>query len=63
MLEDGGPVVLDADHGPVVGVGQLECLLGAREADYVKGAETALDRARTEGWTVVSIKDDWATVF
>ena len=35
----------------------------AREFDYVKGAETALDRARDEGWTVVSVKDDWATVF
>ena len=34
-----------------------------REFDYVKGAETALDRARTEGWTVVSVKEDWATVF
>ena len=35
----------------------------AREFDYVSGAERALDRAGTEGWTVVSIKDDWATVF
>lgn len=34
-----------------------------READYVKGAEKALDRARTEGWTVVSMQHDWATVF
>ena len=34
-----------------------------READYVKGAEAALDRARAEDWTVVSIKRDWATVF
>ena len=34
-----------------------------REFDYVKGAETALERARGEGWTVVSIKGDWATVF
>jgi phosphoserine phosphatase len=34
-----------------------------READYVKGAETALERARAEGWTVISVKDDWATVF
>jgi phosphoserine phosphatase len=34
-----------------------------REFDYVKGAETALERARAEGWTVVSVKDDWATVF
>ena len=34
-----------------------------REFDYVTGAERALDRAAAEGWTVVSIKDDWATVF
>jgi phosphoserine phosphatase len=34
-----------------------------READYIKGAEQALDRAKAEGWTVISIKDDWATVF
>ncbi len=34
-----------------------------REFDYVKGAEHALERAAAEGWTVVSIKDDWATVF
>jgi len=34
-----------------------------REFDYVKGAEAALDQAQTDGWTVVSVKDDWATVF
>ena len=34
-----------------------------REFDYVAGAETALERAADEGWTVVSMKDDWATVF
>jgi phosphoserine phosphatase len=34
-----------------------------REFDYVKGAERALERARAEGWTVVSVKDDWTTVF
>ena len=34
-----------------------------READYVKGAETALERARAEDWTVISVKDDWRTVF
>ena len=32
-----------------------------REFAYVKGAEAALERARAEGWTVVSVKDDWAT--
>jgi hypothetical protein len=34
-----------------------------REFAYVKGAEHAVDRARDEGWTVVSVKEDWATVF
>ena len=34
-----------------------------REFDYVAGAERALDRAAGSGWTVVSIKNDWANVF
>jgi phosphoserine phosphatase len=34
-----------------------------REFDYVKGAERALEQARGDDWTVVSVKDDWATVF
>ena len=34
-----------------------------REFDYVAGAEGALDEAEAKGWTVVSIKDDWASVF
>jgi FMN phosphatase YigB (HAD superfamily) len=34
-----------------------------REFDYVAGAEAALERAKAQNWTVVSIKDDWATVF
>ena len=34
-----------------------------REFDYTSGAEQALERADTSGWTVVSIKNDWATVF
>jgi hypothetical protein len=29
----------------------------------VTGAEDSLERANADGWTVVSIKDDWATVF
>jgi hypothetical protein len=29
----------------------------------VKGAEGSLDRAKADGWTVISIRDDWATVF
>ncbi len=34
-----------------------------RETAYQKGAEQALARARTDGWTVVSAKDDWGTMF
>jgi phosphoserine phosphatase len=34
-----------------------------REFDYTGGSEQALERAGGEGWTVVSVKDDWATVF
>src|SRR5215218_1413037 len=34
-----------------------------REFDYTGGAEQALQQADTDGWTVVSIKNDWATVF
>ncbi len=34
-----------------------------REFDYVTGAEQSLERARAENWTIVSMKDDWATVF
>jgi phosphoglycolate phosphatase-like HAD superfamily hydrolase len=34
-----------------------------REFDYVAGAEKALALAKTDGWTVASIKADWTTVF
>jgi phosphoserine phosphatase len=34
-----------------------------REFAYTTGAEQALEQAKTDGWTVVSIKNDWATVF
>ena len=30
---------------------------------YTTGAEDALDRAKTHGWTVVSMKEDWSAVF
>ena len=36
---------------------------GDREFDYTSGAEQALERAETSGWTIVSIKDDWGSVF
>ena len=34
-----------------------------REFDYVGGAERALERARRDGWTVVSVRNDWRRVF
>jgi hypothetical protein len=34
-----------------------------REFDYTAAAEQSLQRAADDGWTVVSIKNDWARVF
>ena len=34
-----------------------------REFDYTDGAEQALEAASRDNWTVVSMKDDWNTVF
>ncbi len=34
-----------------------------REFDYTAGAEDALARAKDRGWTVISIRDDWSSVF
>ncbi len=36
---------------------------GEREFDYTTGSEQALEKAGSDGWTVVSVRDDWATVF
>jgi phosphoserine phosphatase len=36
---------------------------GDREFAYDAGAETSLEQAKNLGWTVVSMKGDWATVF
>ena len=36
---------------------------GDREFDYTAGAEKSLDQAARDGWTVVSMRNDWATVF
>jgi phosphoserine phosphatase len=35
----------------------------AREFDYVSGAEKSLALAKQYGWTVISMKKDWKTVF
>lgn len=34
-----------------------------REFNYVAGAERALECAKAQDWTIISMKDDWATVF
>ena len=34
-----------------------------REFAYTSGAERALERAEAAGWTVVSVKNDWLSVF
>jgi len=34
-----------------------------REFAYTAGAEDSLERARAEDWTVVSVANDWSTVF
>ncbi|MFI5896149.1 HAD family hydrolase [Actinoplanes sp. NPDC051513] len=34
-----------------------------REFDYIAGSEQALKEAERQGWTVVSVRDDWSTVF
>ena len=34
-----------------------------REFDYTRGAEQALEQAGRDGWTTVSVRNDWDTVF
>lgn len=34
-----------------------------REFDYIAGAEKALEQAAKDDWTVVSVRNDWTTVF
>jgi hypothetical protein len=34
-----------------------------REFGYTSGTELALERAGKNGWTIVSMKSDWATIF
>jgi hypothetical protein len=36
---------------------------GEREFGYTTGAEQALKQAEADRWTVVSMKNDWTTVF
>ncbi len=52
-------------------IGHKGCSLGLlvhhddpiREYAYDEGSEMALQMAPKEGWTIVSMKDDWKTVF
>jgi hypothetical protein len=34
-----------------------------REFAYTEGAEQILEQADAGGWTVISVRDDWSTVF
>jgi phosphoserine phosphatase len=36
---------------------------GEREFAYTAGAERAMTHASQHGWTVISMRDDWATIF
>jgi phosphoserine phosphatase len=58
------PMLRFAHHGDRPGLRVLVLHDDAdREFDYTAGAEDALQRADEHGWTVVSIKRDWSTVF
>jgi len=35
----------------------------SREFNYTSGAEQALEQAGNDGWTVASVKNNWAAVF
>jgi hypothetical protein len=35
----------------------------AREFNYTAGAEKSLQLARARGWTIVSMKNEWKSVF
>ncbi|OBK79449.1 HAD family phosphatase [Mycobacterium sp. 1274761.0] len=50
------------------GSGPSMCMLvlhddADREFDYVAGAEQSLSEARSRGWTIASMKNDWASIF
>src|SRR4051812_12673105 len=59
-----GPMLEFARH-PEVPFLQLLVLHddAAREFAYTAGADQALDQTDRDGWTVVSMRNDWATVF
>jgi hypothetical protein len=51
------------EAGPIRAGGTLVYLAEPDVFDDVAGAEDALEHAKQQGWTVVSVKADWATVF
>ena len=53
----------DADLGLLLGAVESAFTGMEVEASDTTGAEDALDRAKTHGWTVVSMKEDWSAVF
>jgi phosphoserine phosphatase len=62
---DGDGPMLDFTRQPDAPVLRLLLLHDdeEREFAYTAGSEASLERADQEGWTVVSMRDDWATVF
>jgi hypothetical protein len=62
---DGDGPMLDFTRQPDAPVLRLLLLHDdeEREFAYTAGSETSLARADAQGWTVVSMRDDWTTVF
>jgi hypothetical protein len=62
---DGDGPMLDFTRHPDAPVLRLLLLHDddEREFAYTAGSEKSLARADAQGWTVVSMKDDWSTVF
>jgi phosphoserine phosphatase len=62
---DGDGPMLDFTRQPDAPVLRLLLLHDddEREFAYTAGSEKSLARADAQGWTVVSMKDDWSTVF
>jgi phosphoserine phosphatase len=61
---NGDAAMLEFTHHPDNPTLQLLVLHddAEREFDYTTGADRALEQAEADGWTVVSIKNDWTTV-
>jgi hypothetical protein len=44
-------------------VGEGRLVAGGNSNGDAAGAEDALDRAKMQRWTIVSMKEDWSAVF